>query len=315
MAYKLDPEIAAMYEAAAAKGIALPKAARGDWRTIRSGATTMLEKAIAVTAPQPDVDIKIFSTKTKDNAEIELRWYQKKNAPTGPAVIYVHGGGMILGSARLYEPVVAEFASVSGVSFLSVDYRLAPEVRGTTPAEDAFAALVWLVGNAKKLGVDPARIAIMGASAGGGIGAGAVILARDRGIPLARQILLYPMLDDCNTVTDAAMAPFANWSFDDNYTGWHALLGEDIGTDRVSPVAAPARLKDFKGLPPTYIDVSDLDIFRDEALAYAQRIAAARIPVEFHLYPGAPHAFERSAPNSALARRAFADRVRIVQSF
>src|SRR2546422_653566 len=129
MAYQLDPEIAAMYAAAAAQGIALPKAARDDWKTIRAGATTMLEKAIAATAPQTDVDIKIFSTRTRDNAEIELRWYRKKNSDSRAAVLYVHGGGMILGSARLYEPVVAEFASTTGVPFLSVDYRLAPEVK------------------------------------------------------------------------------------------------------------------------------------------------------------------------------------------
>jgi acetyl esterase/lipase len=262
------------------------------------------------------VAIEMFSVRAKDGAEIELRWYTKKNAPRGgPVVLYAHGGGMVAGSAKLFDPRVAGLVSESGVPFLSVDYRLAPEGTGTMLAEDTFAGLMWLISNAAKLGVDPARIAVMGESAGGGVAAGVAILARDRRIPLARQILIYPMLDDRNTVPDPALAPFATWTFDNNFTGWSAVLGKDIGTDRVDPVAAPARLKDFTGLAPAYIDVGELDIFRNENLAYAQGLAAARVPVEFHLHPGAPHGFEGFAPESGVARRALADRARVLQSF
>jgi acetyl esterase/lipase len=296
------------------QGITWPKNVRGDWKTVRETSMAVLERAMKLAPPTPSVETTIFMIKTKDGAEIELRWSVKKGAPSGPAVIYIHGGGMILGSARLYEPVVTEFVDLSGVPFLSVDYRLAPDVTGTTPAEDAFAALEWLVANAAKLGVDPARIAMMGGSAGGGICAGAVILARERGIPVARQILLYPMLDDRNVVDIPNWGPGVTWSFDDNFTGWNALLGADRGTDRVSPVAAPARLTDFAGLPPTYIEVGELDIFRDESIAYAAKLAAARIPIEFHLHSGGPHAYERIAPKAQISLRAMDDRIRVIKS-
>ena len=144
-----------------------------------------------------------------------------------------------------------------------------------------------------ELRIDPARVAIMGDSAGGGLAAGVALLARDRGVALARQVLVYPMLDDRTTVPDPELAPFAAWSYDDNYTGWHALLGDAIGTDDVPPSAAPARADDLSGLPPTYIDVGDLDIFRDEDIEYARRIAATGTTVELHVHPGCPHGFDR----------------------
>jgi acetyl esterase/lipase len=109
------------------------------------------------------------------------------------------------------------------------------------------------------MNVDPARIAVMGDSGGGAPAAGAVILAREHDVPVARQILVYPMLDDRNQTPDQARVPFLAWSYDMNYTGWHALLSDQLGTDAVSPVAAPARLTNFAGLPSTYIDVGDLD--------------------------------------------------------
>jgi acetyl esterase/lipase len=133
-------------------------------------------------------------------------------------------------------------------------------------------------------------------------------------VPLARQILVYPMLDDREPTPQAAIEPFLTWTHDSNHTGWQALLGEDIGGPNVSPVAAPARLTDFAGLAPAYLDVGDLDIFRDEDIAYAQALAKAGVPVELHVYPGAPHGFERFAPRSALAQRAMAERWRVLRA-
>jgi acetyl esterase/lipase len=287
--------------------------ARGDWQGLRAAVNALQMQTMGSLPLAPDVRVDMFSTQTRD-AEIELRWYSKRDARPGPAVVYAHGGGMILSSAKIYDAFVSEYVAETGVSFLSVDYRLAPEAQGTTLAEDVFAGLSWLLDRTSELGLDPARIAVMGDSAGGGVAAGAAILARDRGIALARQLLIYPMLDDRNVTPDPKLAPYLTWTYDHNYTGWSALLGSAIGGATVSPVAAPARLEDFGGLAPAYIEVGELDIFRDESIAYAQGIAAAGIPFELHVHPGAPHAFERAAPHSLLARRAMADRMRVIRS-
>ncbi len=198
---------------------------------------------------------------------------------------------------------------------LSVDYRLAPEHPYPTPVEDAYAALTWLHEHAAELGVDPARIAVMGDSAGGGLAASLAILARDRGAPaIARQILIMPMLDDRNVVPDPHIAPFALWSYADNVTGWGALLGAAAAGRDVPATAAAARVTDPTGLPPAYIEVGQLDIFRDESLTYALRLAQAGVEVEFHLHPGVPHEFESLAHTSDIARRVTADRVRVLSS-
>jgi acetyl esterase/lipase len=155
----------------------------------------------------------------------------------------------------------------------------------------------------------------MGDSGGGGLAAGTALLARDRGLAVAKQVLIYPMLDDRTTVPDPALVPFAGWSYDDNYTGWHALLGEQIGTESVPAPAAPARATDLAGLPPTYVEVGELDIFRDEAIEYARRVALAGTSVELHVHPGCPHGFDRAAPHADVVRRSRADRLRALGSF
>jgi acetyl esterase/lipase len=120
------------------------------------------------------------------------------------------------------------------------------------------------------------------------------------------------MLDDRNTTQGAIPAEVLTWNYDNNYTGWYCLLGDEIGGDNVSPVAAPGRLTDFAGLAPAYLDVGDLDIFRDEGIAYAAGLAKAGVPIELHVYPGAPHGFERFVPDSGVAQRAMTDRVRAI---
>ena len=142
----------------------------------------------------------------------------------------------------------------------------------------------------------------------------AEILARDCGIALARQILVYPMLDDRNQTPDPGRAAYLTWTYDNNHTAWSAVLGDQLGTDRVSPVAVPARLANHAGLPPAYIDVGDLDIFRDEDIAYAQNLARAGVPIELHVHPGVPHGWERFAPDAESAKRAMTDRARAVAS-
>lgn len=198
--------------------------------------------------------------------------------------------------------------------FLSVEYRYAPEFPAPTPVTDCYAGLQWLVAHAAELGVDPARIGIMGDSGGGGAAASLAVYARDRGGPaIARQILIYPMLDDRNTVPDPALDGFLTWSYDDNATGWGALLGDRLGGPDVTPYGAAARLEDFTGLPPAYIEVGELDIFRDEDIAYARRLLAAGVSTELHVHPYVPHAFEVLVPTAAVSSRSAADRHRVLR--
>jgi acetyl esterase/lipase len=221
---------------------------------------------------------------------------------------------MICGSALLYDPVVSAYVEASGVPMLSVEYRLAPEHPHPVPVEDAYAGLRWLVAHASELGVDPRRIAVMGDSAGGGLAAGVALLARERGKVLCRQILIYPMLDDRTVAADPALVPFASWTYDDNFTGWHALLGDRMVAGRVPAIAAPSRALDLTGLASAYVEVGELDIFRDEDIDYARRLAAAGVSAELHVLPGAPHGFDRIAPESGVAKRSMADRVRVLKS-
>ncbi|CAN5304932.1 alpha/beta hydrolase [soil metagenome] len=313
MALSLNPGMAAALAAqeadAPATGSAPP--ARGDWRTLRDLTNLAIESDFANAAPAPDVTYTRHEVTAEDAASLELRWYTKAGSSPGSALVYVHGGGMICGSLENYDPVVKQYVQWTGVPFLAVQYRLAPEFPGEIPARDVVAAVRWLREHAASLGVDPQRIAIMGDSGGGGVGAGAAILARDEGIELAAQILIYPMLDDRNTTPDPHIAPLATWTYDMNYTGWHALLGETVGTDQVSPVAAPARLTDHTGLAPAYIEVGTLDIFRDESIDYAKSLLRAGVDTELHVHPGSPHGHEWIG-STELGVRCNADRIRVI---
>jgi acetyl esterase/lipase len=163
------------------------------------------------------------------------------------------------------------------------------------------------------LDVDPDRIAVMGESAGGGLAAATALLARDRGVPLSRQILVYPMLDDRTISADAVLINFAVWTYDNNYTGWHALLGDAVAGPGVPAYAAPARATDFSGLTDAYIEVGELDIFREESIYYGTRLMSAGCSVELHVHQGCPHGFDRVAPNASVSIRARADRIRALQ--
>ena len=145
--------------------------------------------------------------------------------------------------------------------------------------------------------------------------AGIAILSRDRkGPAVARQLLIYPMLDDRTTTPDPYIAPFAGWSYDDNATGWNALLGTGHEHREIDPSAAPGRLEDATGLPPAYIEVGQLDIFRDEDIRYTLTLSRAGVPVELHLHPGVPHEYDAIAFDADVSRRAQNDRDRVLRS-
>lgn len=311
MPFTMDLELAAALAAATGDAV-VPTAPRGDALVLRA----LTDATLGFTnAAEPDAVGVVSHDHTitlGDGSSLLARWYTPEEALPGSGVVYFHGGGMVCGSVELYDRLVAKYVQHTGVPFLSVDYRVAPEASGTTLTDDGFTALGWFVDRAAEFGVDPVRIAVMGDSAGGGVAAGVAIAARDAGVPLAKQILIYPMLDDRNITPDPAIAPFATWSYDDNYTGWSALLGADLCGPDVSPLAAPARLSDFTGLAPAFLDVGELDIFRDESISYAQRLGLAGVSCELYVRAGAPHGFDRFAPQSQVSQRAWADVLRAV---
>jgi len=225
------------------------------------------------------------------------------------AIVWMHGGGYIAGAASI--PVaLKEAAQAHGWLVVSVDYRLAPEARADASLADTYAALRWVHRQAAALGVDPARIAVGGSSAGGGHAAMLALAARDRGeVPLAYQVLIYPMLDDRTGSSRPARAGTGDfvWTAAANRYGWSALLGVPAGSDAVPTRTVPGRRNDVAGLPPAFIGVGTLDIFLDEDIAYAGRLAAAGVPVDLAVVPGSFHAFDTIAP-SARASRAFTAR-------
>lgn len=291
----------------------------GDVNARRENASALFGIVNSRRSMPADVITRDFSFPSQDGATIPVRWYSKAGATNtpavSPAVYYIHGGGMFFGSFALYDAVIGEYVAATGVPFLAVDYRLAPEHPHPFPVEDCYAGLLWLVEHADELEIDVDRVAVMGDSAGGGLAAGVTLMARDRGGPnVAKQILIYPMLDDRSTVPDANLVPFLTWTYDDNATGWHALLGEAAGGAEVPYTAAPARADDLSGLPPMYVDVGELDLFRDESIEYVRRAVAAGVSAELHLHSGVPHAWEAFAPSIAVSIRALADRARAIAS-
>ena len=189
---------------------------------------------------------------------------------------------------------------------VSVQYRLAPETRFPGPLEDAYAGLKWLHGNAAALGVDPGRIVVMGESAGGGLAAMLTIAARDRGeVPVAFQALIYPMLDD-RTGSSRPVPPHIGqliWTAESNRKGWQALLGRRPGAATQPEGAVPARVKNLKGLPPTFIGVGSIDLFVNEDVEFARRLIDADVPTELLVIPGAFHGFQLIVPRAAISQQ------------
>lgn len=264
-----------------------------------------------------------------------------------PALLWVHGGGLIMGSPEQDDRANAAFVRELGITVAAVRYRLAPDSTAPAAAEDAYAGLLGLVAHADRLGLDPARIAVGGASAGGGVAAAAVLMAHDRAggrpasqppmaqlpaprprtahlptasLPVAHlpafQLLVYPMLDDRTVVrTDLDTRQVRVWTPKSNRFGWTAYLGRAPGGPDVPPYAAPARREDLHGLPPTWIGVGSLDLFRDEDETYARRLREAGVACELKIVPGAFHGFDAIFRNAGVSRefwRAQADALRSV---
>jgi acetyl esterase/lipase len=264
----------------------------------------------AMPAPElPDglsVDVETIAG-LDDDPDLEVRVYRPAGVgQDAPALLWIHGGGLVLLDAASDEANCAQRAVNIGCVVVSVDYRLAPEAPFPAAVRDCYAALSWLADNTAELGVDPARIAIGGASAGGGLAAGLALMARDRGGPdICFQLLVFPMLDHRNvTHSSQVITDGRVWNRAANVAAWGYYLD---GAVEVSPYASPAIATDVAGLPPAYIPVGDLDLFCDEDVAYAQALGRAGVPVELRVYPGAFHASSGLVAEAPLSVRWRAD--------
>lgn len=240
------------------------------------------------------------------DAQIPVRLYRPAAATERlPAMLWVHGGGYVLGSLEQDDRRCDEMAIAGNCVVISVDWRWAPENPYPACIQDCYAALQWVFRNLDRLRIDGGRVGVAGASSGGGAAAGVAMMARDRGeIPLCAQLLVYPMLDDRSTTPSSfAIQDRRLWNRDANIIAWKAYLGTLYGSSNVPPYAAPARASDLSGLPPAYIAVGDLDLFLDEDTDYAQRLRSAEVPVELRVYKGGVHGFDSATPDSPLAVR------------
>jgi len=241
--------------------------------------------------------------------DVTVRIYRPTNS-TGalPALLWIHGGGYILGDIEQDDISSKELTLAGECVTVAVEYRLAPENPFPAPVEDCYAALKWLATHADELGVDSKHIAIGGGSAGGGLAAGLALLARDRAeVDIIAQFLIYPMIDDRNTLPASDALPDSLfWTRESNKIGWRSYLGCEPGGEGISCYAAASRAADLTGLPPAYIAVGEIDLFAQEDVEYARRLIGAGVCTELHVYPGGCHAFDMMAPDASISRQ-FAD--------
>jgi acetyl esterase/lipase len=305
--YAFDPEIAAVVPL-------LPDLPGDDPLAIRSGLSEMVAAFPAPDTTGVQIEDREIPGRDGDPAVL-IRIYrpEQRSAPAG--VYNVHGGGFIAGDIETEHAFNVVLARELGIVVVSVEYRLAPETPFPGGLEDVYAGLVWMAANAEELGVDPARIAIQGTSAGGGLCAALALLARDRGGPqIAFQFLSVPELDDrliTPSMTDFTDTPL--WSRPRAILSWDCYLGPGrAGADDVSIYAAPARATDLAGLPPAYVSVMHFDPLRDEGVAYALAMLAAGVSVELHLFPGTFHG-SMLIQGAAISKREEAEKIAVLR--
>lgn len=233
--------------------------------------------------------------------EVRVHVYRKTDRPAQPAIVWIHGGGYVMGSAEDIRAKV--IASNCECTVFSVDYRLAPEHPFPAGPEDCYAVLDWVMRNSASLGIDPDAVAIGGASAGAGMAAGVALMNRDRAnFPLRLQLLLYPMLDNLHATDSGRYVNHPVWNQQTSFNAWEMYLDGTPG-EAASPYAAAARATDLGGLPATYISVGSEDLFRDEDIEYGRRLTAAGTPCEIAVFPGLFHAADSFAPNARVSQR------------
>lgn len=237
-------------------------------------------------------------------ASVRLHRFGPAEGPR-PAVLWLHAGGFVMGSARADDRPAALVARATGAVVAVVDYRLAPEHPYPAAPDDCFAALTWLLGQPD---VDRTRVAVHGSSAGGGLAVATALRCHDENLAILRGLALtYPALDD-RTVLHTRHLAVPAWRPGENELTWRCYLGAEPGAEGIPEYAAPARRADLTGLPPTWIGVGTADLFHDEDLTFAERLRAAGVPVTLEVVEGAFHGFEGIARRTPIARAFIAAR-------
>lgn len=264
---------------------------------VRAGVRGMMRLMPA--SNYPGVSLEIRRTPARG-----MRIFHPESRKTDAALLWIHGGGHLIGNAAIDDALCAATATRLGMVVVAANYRLSPEHPFPAAHDDCLAVWRWMSGEAGALGFDPTRIVVGGQSAGGGIAAGLVQRLHDEPGPGAlAQWLFCPMLDDRTaSLRELDALGHRVWPNPLNAIGWRAYLGKEPGSDEVPAYAVPARRADLSGLPPAWIGVGDIDLFYQEDRLYGERLAAAGTTVSFKTVPGAPHGFESWARTSAIAQ-------------
>lgn len=287
-----------------------------DLSSIEGGRAVAAGLLDALPAPELPADVEIAEVMVPgfgDDPEVRVKTYRPVGMASGAgALLWIHGGGMVLFSADLDDARCATYASQMGIFVASVDHRLAPETTAPGLVHDCYAALTWLADSAVELGIDDGNLMIGGSSSGGGLAAGTALFARDQGGPTpVAQLLVWPMIDHSNTTPSSHMVTDMRvWNRETNIIAWDAYLGGGEATIYSSPsIATRAELE---GLPPAFIPVGQLDMFLDENIAYARDLMAAGVPCELVVYPGMFHGSSIFAPTHPLSQRFEADQAAFI---
>ncbi|MBI2766832.1 MAG: alpha/beta hydrolase [Chloroflexi bacterium] len=285
----LDPQVQVVLEAMAGAGLGEGLNAFKNMGAVE--ARQMMEM-MRVEAPLDPVGSTEDRTIPGPAGEIPVRIYRPEGATgTLPVLVYYHGGGWVIGNIESHDPACRTLCYNTGCVVISVDYRLAPEHKYPAAADDSYAAVKWVAENAASLGIDPARIAVGGDSAGGNLAAVVCLMARDKGgPPIAFQMLIYPVVDHCYG-TESYRVNGNGYLLTELSMRWfwgHYLPSEVHGLE---PYASPWRAESLAGLPPALVQTAEFDPLRDEGEAYAARLKEAGVPVQTKRYSGLIHGY------------------------
>ena len=279
---------------------------------------SFLRAIAAPELPPFQSDLATMQVKTIESNQTKVKVYiyqpSEQSTQSAPAVLWIHGGGYAVGTARDDQTILSIIEAIQG-PVISVEYSLTPENPAPTALKECYAALVWMSENADLLNIDPNKIAIAGSSAGGGLAAGLALYNRDqKGPSIACQILWQPMLDNLHNLPSACVLGYPIWNRRISVKAWEMYLGGTPGQE-ASPYAAAMRATDLSCLPPAFIAVGELDLFQDECAVYTERLKEAGVPVEFKIYPGAVHGTEKIAAGTRLSKQITRDRQKALKNY